>query len=41
MIRDAASFWDRDRAFAPDIERMRARVEAGDFMRFVPTATIR
>ena len=31
-----AAFWDRDRAFAPDLARMRASVEAGAFARFVP-----
>jgi histidine ammonia-lyase len=35
MIREVAAFWDRDRAFAPDLAGMRARVEAGDFERFV------
>ena len=31
IIRGAASFWDRDRAFSPDLERMRTAVEAGEF----------
>jgi histidine ammonia-lyase len=31
MIRADVAFWDRDRAFAPDIEAMRIRVERGDF----------
>jgi histidine ammonia-lyase len=31
IVRNAASFWDRDRAFAPDLERMRAAVETGAF----------
>jgi histidine ammonia-lyase len=31
IVRNAASFWDRDRAFAPDLERMRTAVEAGAF----------
>ena len=35
---DAGGVWDRDRAFAPDLARMRARVEAGDFLDFVPAA---
>jgi len=35
LIRRAAAFWDRDRAFAPDLARMRESVEAGDFERFV------
>ena len=29
-------FWDRDRAFAPDLEAMRVRVERGDFVAFAP-----
>ncbi|HEY5309870.1 MAG TPA: aromatic amino acid lyase, partial [Casimicrobiaceae bacterium] len=36
LIRDKAAFWDRDRAFAPDLCAIRERVEAGDFLRFVP-----
>lgn len=35
LVRREAAFWDRDRAFAPDLERVRARVERGDFMPFV------
>jgi histidine ammonia-lyase len=35
MIRAEAQFWNRDRAFAPDLEAIRRRVEAGDF---VPSA---
>ena len=31
MIRELVSFRDRDRAFAPDIEAIRVRVERGDF----------
>jgi len=31
MIRADAAFWDRDRAFAPDLEAVRQRVERGDF----------
>ena len=34
LVREKAAFWDRDRAFAPDLAAMRARVEAGDFLRF-------
>jgi histidine ammonia-lyase len=41
MVRNAAAFWDRDRAFAPDLERMRSHVEAGDFLRFVPVALMK
>ena len=36
-IRQRAAFWDRDRAFAPDLARMRESVEAGDFTHFVPS----
>jgi histidine ammonia-lyase len=35
IVRSAAAFWDRDRAFAPDLAAMRERVEAGAFERFV------
>jgi histidine ammonia-lyase len=35
IVRRSAAFWDRDRAFAPDLARMRASVEAADFARFV------
>jgi len=31
-IRDDVAFWDRDRAFAPDLEAVRKRVERGDFL---------
>jgi histidine ammonia-lyase len=34
LVRSAAPFWDRDRAFAPDLEAMRERVEGGDFLPF-------
>jgi len=34
-IRGEAAFWDRDRAFAPDLARMRSRVEEGAFMPFM------
>jgi histidine ammonia-lyase len=34
LIREAVPFWDRDRAFAPDLAVMRARVAAGDFLPF-------
>jgi histidine ammonia-lyase len=36
MVRDDVAFWDRDRAFAPDLEAMRIRVERGDFVSFAP-----
>ena len=35
LIREHAAFWDRDRAFAPDLAALRGRVEAGDFSPFV------
>jgi histidine ammonia-lyase len=35
LVREQAKFWDRDRAFAPDLASMRACVEAGDFLPFV------
>jgi len=35
LVRERAKFWDRDRAFAPDLAAMRRRVEAGDFLPFV------
>ena len=38
LVRDSAAFWDRDRAFAPDLERMRERVVRGDFVAFAPDA---
>ena len=38
LVREAAAFWDRDRAFAPDIAKMRARVERGDFVAFAADA---
>jgi histidine ammonia-lyase len=35
LVREQAKFWDRDRAFAPDLAAMRRCVEAGDFLPFV------
>ena len=35
MVRAEAAFWDRDRAFAPDLALMRRRVEDGAFLPFV------
>jgi histidine ammonia-lyase len=35
MIRAEVAFWDRDRAFAPDLARAKAMVETGAFERFV------
>jgi histidine ammonia-lyase len=37
LIRREAAFWDRDRAFAPDLARVRALVERGEFTSFVGT----
>ena len=37
QVRGAAAFWDRDRAFAPDLARMRALVEQGAFMSLIGT----
>lgn len=36
IVRSEAAFWDRDRAFAPDLARVRARVARGDFLPFAP-----
>ena len=36
MVRADVAFWDRDRAFAPDLEAMRKQVERGNFTSFVP-----
>ncbi|HQR12185.1 MAG TPA: histidine ammonia-lyase [Casimicrobiaceae bacterium] len=35
MIRSEAAFWERDRAFSPDLAAMRRRVEDGAFLPFV------
>jgi histidine ammonia-lyase len=32
LVRAVVPFWDRDRAFAPDLEAIRLRVERGDFV---------
>jgi histidine ammonia-lyase len=32
IVRGDVAFWDSDRIFAPDLEAMRRRVEAGDFV---------
>ena len=37
-IRAEVAFWDRDRAFAPDLEAIRRRVEAGDFVSYAGAA---
>lgn len=36
LIRADVAFWDRDRAFAPDLEAIRKRVERGDFVALAP-----
>ena len=36
LVRADVAFWDRDRAFAPDLEAIRERVERGDFVAFAP-----
>jgi histidine ammonia-lyase len=35
LVRERVAYWDRDRAFAPDLAAIRARVEAGDFTQVV------
>jgi histidine ammonia-lyase len=35
MVRESVAYWDRDRAFAPDLAAMRERVESGAFETFV------
>jgi histidine ammonia-lyase len=40
IVRECAAFWDRDRAFAPDLAAVKARVTRGDFTPFAPGATI-
>ncbi len=36
-VRAEVAFWDRDRAFAPDLEVIRLQVERGDFVSFAGT----
>jgi histidine ammonia-lyase len=36
LVRRDAAFWDRDRALAPEIEAVAARIERGEFLRLVP-----
>jgi len=38
LIRTDVAFWDRDRAFAPDLNAIRVRVERGDFTELAPIA---
>ncbi len=40
LIRADAAFWDRDRAFAPDLEAIRLRVERGDFVPYADGALV-
>jgi histidine ammonia-lyase len=40
LIRSEVAFWERDRAFAPDLERVRALVEGGAFERFVGASLV-
>jgi histidine ammonia-lyase len=40
LVREVAAHWDKDRAFAPDLEAVRARIDAGDFTPLAPGATI-
>ena len=40
LIRAEIAFWDRDRAFAPDLARARAMVEAGAFEPFVGASLV-
>jgi len=39
-VRQRAAFWSRDRAFAPDLDLVRADVEAGAFVADVPEALV-
>jgi len=39
-IRASVPFWDRDRAFAPDLAAIRRQVEAGEFTADVPEALV-
>jgi histidine ammonia-lyase len=38
LIRESAAYWACDRAFAPDLSAIRARVEAGEFAGFAGAA---
>jgi histidine ammonia-lyase len=40
LIRSEVSFWERDRAFAPDLARAKALVERGAFVPLVPSDRI-
>ena len=36
QLRDVAAYWDRDRAFAPDLAAVRAQVETGVYAALAP-----
>ena len=38
LVRASAAYWAQDRAFAPDLAAIRARVEAGEFLAFAGSA---
>ena len=40
LVRQCAAYWDRDRAFAPDLASVKSHVTRGDFTPFAPGATI-
>ncbi len=40
IVRECAPYWERDRAFAPDLAAVKARVLSGDFASLAPGATI-
>ena len=40
IVRECAAYWDRDRAFAPDLAAVKARVMRGDFTPFARGATM-
>ncbi len=39
-IRRVAAYWDKDRAFAPDLKAVQHLIDQGEFLRFVPGATM-
>jgi histidine ammonia-lyase len=40
IVRECAAYWARDRALAPDLAAVKARVSRGDFAPFAPGATM-
>ena len=40
LIRERVAFWERDRAFAPDLAAARELVEGGAFLRFIAAAQV-